>query len=424
MSRGSTGKKKQVKASKRHLTAGERVHVAYEYEKHFNNETGLLKKGKMKIIQNLIPDRPITRNAVYKIVNESKAQLASGNNEINLASKPHGGQNKMLTPHVKHCYDEIYNADRFISADKIPQVLGTEYGIEIRRTTGYELVKEYCNKHREHLKPLLTELHTIQRLKYVCDDVDTINQKFYNFNNTIHADEKKFVMIKDGKLYHWPKHLPLPPEDVCAHTGYIGWVMILLVVAQPRKFRHNGKLIDFDGKIGTYAFTKDDIWVNGVRHAKEVVDGKIESAMTFCECLERYVYSDIKKKLFWLKNNLTWFVIDGATCHTAFRIHDNPSVYDRISKFGATGEIRVVRNAPRSPGMMILDLGLNRSLESQVLHEPMVPDAIALVKLVSKKFWEYDSDKLLVMWGVLAEVYRQVLANKGGNANAPHSHVR
>jgi hypothetical protein len=164
--------------------------------------------------------------------------------------------------------------------------------------------------------------------------------------------------------------------------------------------------------------------VNGDRHAKEVVDGKIESAMTFCECLERYVYPDIKEKMFWLQNHLSWFVIDGASCHTAFRIHDNPSVYDRISKFGTTGEIRVDRNPPRSPGMMILDLGLNKSLESQVLHEPMVADAIALIKLVSKTFWEYESDKLLVMWGVLAEVYRQVLAYKGGNANAPHSHVR
>ena len=145
---------------------------------------------------------------------------------------------------------------------------------------------------------------------------------------------------------------------------------------------------------------------------------------TYTELLERFVFPDIKSKMYWLRNQESWYHHYVASCHREFRSFDCQAVYDRIACFGS-GHITVCRNPPQSPAMMILDLGLNHSLDAAVHHYTTRPNNKEdLIQRVNELFWQCDSTKLTILWGTLAEVYRQVLANDGKNFPTPHSHVR
>lgn len=99
------GKRKVVKNVTKHLSERERIYVLSEYDKHYDASTGRLRYGAMGAILKLFPGR-LHRNTVYRLVKIRTDQRAEGNLEIDLSSKKHGGENKILTEHVKSCLDD------------------------------------------------------------------------------------------------------------------------------------------------------------------------------------------------------------------------------------------------------------------------------------------------------------------------------
>ena len=409
----------------RHLTEAEKQQIARIYYKHFDIRTGKLPYGAMSEIVDCIPGRTVDKRTVYKIIAKIKSDESNG--EIaDLAVKSAGHNPSKQTPVVEALINQYYERDKFMSSIDVHDRL-VHAGHDMGYRTTKRIIHNFCDPHHEHLQPLITPLIEHIRMKFVCDEVDEDAKSFHSFLNQIHGDEKAFYMTKDCKLYHWPKGKPLPNADQVQHKSYIWWVMVLLVVAQPCLVpNRNGQGSRwFNGLIGNYAITSEHFYVNGQQHEKlHINPNKTMDAATYTELLERFVFPDIKSTMYWLRNRESWYHHDGASCHRAFRSFDSQAVYDRIAPFG-TGHISVCRNPPQSPVMMILDLGLNHSLDSQLHHYITRPENKEdLVHRVNDIFWEYDSTKLLMLWGTLAEVYRQVLANDGKNFPTPHSHVR
>jgi hypothetical protein len=387
-------------------------------------------------IQNIclqaIPGRVLVKSTVDRVLAAYRAGKAA-NPLFTFEKSHHRGYNLKQTPEAKAAYRDILHDDKETPAYPTAMNVLEEKGFPMSRASVFRLQRDVAKPHHEHLKPKKSILHEIQRMKFVIDEVDSDSKLFHKFTDQVHSDEKRFAIMKDGSLYHWPKGEPLPDDDECTHKSYIGWVMILIVVAMPRSFIHNSEHITFDGRIGTYAIIKDSFWIRGEQFPRTAPKStkRGENAACYCELLEKFVFPDIKRVMYWQKHLQTWYQHDGASCHRAFKKFDCQAVYDRISPFGA-GSITVHRQPAQSPEFMILDLAINKAIETRVLHiKPSATTISDIIQRVSDVFFDEHGvenglkwETLAVPWGVLAEVFRMVLKYKGKSFRHPHSHVR
>ena len=84
-----------------------------------------------------------------------------------------------------------------------------------------------------HSKPLLTPSHKLSRLIYCLQQVNKETGRFSLMHNVVHIDEKWFFLTKVRKTYYL---LPdeILPQEFLRHRNFIGKIMFLVAVAQPR----------------------------------------------------------------------------------------------------------------------------------------------------------------------------------------------
>ena len=107
------------------------------------------------------------------------------------------------------------------------------------------------------LKPLLTEIHKMQRVLFAVSKVSVENQHHYHhFYDSVHVDEKWFF-ISEKQLRFYIAMDERPPERNAQNRDHLIKVMFLCAIARPR-FNAAGDCI-FDGKIGMWPFVEQTV---------------------------------------------------------------------------------------------------------------------------------------------------------------------
>lgn len=412
--------------SHKDITPEQKQAIVDCYLQYCDPQTKKIGKNLHHVQKESLQGRIVGRSAVNKIMAEYR-KGKSVNPYFMFISKRCGGNNRKRSHEAEEAYKQILRENKFTPTNDAQHMLAAK-GFHMSEKTVYIMAKDVAKRHREYLKPAKSQLQEIQRMKFCCDEVDENRGKFRLFNDQVHGDEKRFMLTRNAKLYHWPKDWNLPDDAECQHKGYIGWVMVLVVVAMPLTSTYKGEHFIFDGKIGAYAVTKNAIWVRGVRHPRraELTAKRGVNAAAYCELLQDYVFPDIQNKMFFRKDKVTWYQHDGASCHRALITFDCQSLYDAIAPFG-TGFIRVHRQPPQSPELNVLDLAIFNSISSNLDHiKSVLPTLEDLIGRIDAVFYGggLTRKNLMVAWGVLAEVYRNVLKHRGKSFRAPHSQVR
>jgi hypothetical protein len=107
------------------------------------------------------------------------------------------------------------------------------------------------------LKPLLSEEHKLQRVLYCLTKANSLDQKFHDFYNYVHVDEKWFF-ISEEKLRCYIAPDEVVRERTVQNKDHILKVMFLCAVARPRYAANGdgGKECIFDGKVGLWPFVE------------------------------------------------------------------------------------------------------------------------------------------------------------------------
>ncbi|KAF0700474.1 Aste57867_9003 [Aphanomyces stellatus] len=110
-------------------------------------------------------------------------------------------------------------------------------------------------KYSSNAKPLLTPANQATRLKWALDFVHNVDGElvFDDLMDYVHVDEKWFFMTRVKKTYYLTPG-EKAPHLTCKSKRYIKKAMFLFAVARPRWYPTRNCW--FDGKIGTWHFTK------------------------------------------------------------------------------------------------------------------------------------------------------------------------
>lgn len=291
-------------------------------------------------------------------------------------------------------------------------------------TTLYRWAKKVkARRTRRYIKPLLTDRHKLARVQFAYSFLNNIYQgditepHYDDMLQTVHVDEKKFRICKDGEgCYLLPDEEP-PNAPKLQHKSHTTSVMFLCAVARPRTDSHGRR---FDGKIGMWPIVEK---TPAARSSKNRAAGTMVSkpvnvnANVYEKLMISKVLPAIKKKL---GSNIL-VQQDGATPHTA------EGVVQRIEdaarcKYGM--QLIVETQPAQSPDVNLCDLSIFASLQSRQ-QQIWTKDVANLVAAVEQVWEEYPWETIERSWVTLFGVYDEILKHRGGNDfKTPHRGAR
>lgn len=112
--------------------------------------------------------------------------------------------------------------------------------------------------HTNNMKSLLTASNMRERVSFSLQAIhyDAVHDefRFKPMENTIHIDEKWFLLTRDTCRYYLTPTEP-EPLRVCKSKNFIPKVMFMCAVSRP-VFGSDGSVL-FDGKLGIWPFTEE-----------------------------------------------------------------------------------------------------------------------------------------------------------------------
>jgi hypothetical protein len=112
------------------------------------------------------------------------------------------------------------------------------------------------------VKPLLTDIHKLQRVKFAVSKLSH-NHQYHHLYGTVNID-KKWFFISEKQLRCYVAPDKQPPEQNAQNRDHLIKVMFLCAIAHPR-FIAAGDCI-FDGKIGMWPFVEQTVAQRGSMH--------------------------------------------------------------------------------------------------------------------------------------------------------------
>jgi hypothetical protein len=393
--------------------------------------SGKLARGALKALQNKFGK--ISKKSIERYCAEYARQEGQGILSINLDTKRKGkcGRKSKFTDEVRMAYLTIMKEFAHTWIHLTHDIL-REKLIEAGYTFSKSTVQNHLKLLKAHtktvkLKPLLTDKHKENRVKFVLSQVDRRqglngrNLKFKENLNVIHVDESWiYLMSNDNKVLACPEIDVLLAPTV-HHKSHIEKVMFLSAIARPQK-RPDGTW--FDGKIGIFPCTE---MVATERKSKKGPRGTIVSRNKNVDSEFYYnlfseedgLFDTIEKMMPWLEGYTVIIQQDGARPHTG-----NDTVSDlEAAGTGDGWTVKVVTQPAQSPDLNINDLGFFHSLKSKIKKiKAYSTDRDEFIDLVKQAFEEYPMETLDSIWGCLYNVYREILKNDGGNQyKIPHN---
>jgi hypothetical protein len=233
----------------------------------------------------------------------------------------------------------------------------------------------------------------------------------------VHIDEKWFYMTQKTKKYYL-----LADEDdpyrTCKNKNYINKVMFLVALARPRFDEDN--IETFSGKIGIFPFVQEVPAMRSSinRPADTLVTKPITSITNEVSrmFLINKVLPAIKAK--WpheYARETIYIQQDNASCHVPT---NDPEFCAAAAEGGF--DIRLMCQAPNSPDLNILDLGLFNSIEA-VQQTKVAKTADELIQIVQNAFDDYSSEDLNRIFLTLQASMIEIMKGKGTNHyKTPH----
>lgn len=157
--------------------------------------------------------------------------------------------------------------------------------------------------HYSFVKPLLNDIHKLERLKFVQSQLKITsdgNYRIKDMRNAVHIDEKWFYTTKvKRKVRQFPQEQRYPDLAVIRKSR-IKKVMFLAAVGVPQ-IRPDGTW--FDGKIGIWPIVERTTAKRGNRPAgAEVMKALSLTAEVYLDLMTREggVIESIREKMYWL----------------------------------------------------------------------------------------------------------------------------
>ncbi|XP_057770731.1 uncharacterized protein LOC130990519 [Salvia miltiorrhiza] len=275
---------------------------------------------------------------------------------------------------------------------------------------GQWIKRKELRPHTSAIKPQLTDVNKIARMKYclsnVVYDAAMSRYSYQSMHNVVHIDEKWFYMTKTSDRYYL---LPekTDPYRACKSKRFITKVMFMCTVTRPQ-FSADGQEL-FDGKIGIFPFTTLEATKRKSKNrAKGVLEVKPIRSITkevIKECIIKQVIPAIKEK--WPKSDQMKHIFiqqDNA------KPHFNKDDPDFIAAANSDGfNIELVCQPANSPDLNVNDLGFFRAIQS-LQDDKMAKTVEDLVQNVLISFEELSSVTLnnvfLTLQGCLTEIMR------------------
>jgi hypothetical protein len=243
----------------KNLTPRRKAAIVNEATKYRDQVTGRLPKNALKAIS--LKFDGISERTIKSYCTSAKRQEEAGILSIDLNSKMKGvvGRKSKLTEALKDVYRDIIKEYAYTWRRLTHRVLRSKLsdaGFDFPLSTVQAHLKVLKARHKVvKLKPLLTDTHKENRLRFVMDQVDRRHVgrghelKFRDHFDTIMVDESwMYLMRNDNKL--------LLVEDIdvliapqVQHKSHIEKIMFLAVVGRPQR-RPDGTW--WDGKIGIF----------------------------------------------------------------------------------------------------------------------------------------------------------------------------
>lgn len=429
---------------------------------------GALTKAAFAQLKLDFPDQNLKWNFVRKqllFYREQKAQhVPTAAIEWGRKRKHCGREAIKFSPDVARALISINNKHwGQLSFKRLAGKLAEENGTKVTPMT----VRKWCRelgmiRRRRYIKPKLTLTHRVNRLQFVLDQIDKRTAKFTNLEDTVHGDEKWFLLMKDGQVCRvFPDkdgkyHVPAAPKIY--HKSRTPKIMFLAVCAKPRSE------YGFDGRIGLWSFTLErpakrsnvrtgtvigetlmleDVSVNATAYRQKIIskDG---------------VFDSMRQRMWWFHEKARYrtdqngvrvpcgqlvagkwkfSATSGTRCpeagqelryqHDGARPHTERVNARLFRSHGAMKGFRiaVLVQPAQSPDLNVDDLAFFRSLQSDV---SLVAKASRrdLLSAVIKCWEEYPAEKMEAVWTCLYASYRGVLDSGGGNEYLRHSGLR
>nr|XP_017227512.1 PREDICTED: uncharacterized protein LOC108203252 [Daucus carota subsp. sativus] len=198
------------------------------------------------------------------------------------------------------------------------------------------------------------------RVTFCLKDIESstlrTNRTYIGMFSIVHIDEKWFYMTRISQKDYL---LPSEPEPhrISKSKRFITKVMFISAVARPR-FDNDGNCI-FDGKIGIFPFTKEEV---AVRTSKNRANGVMElkpieniTKVVVKQCLVEKILPAIKAK--WPQDNKKHIVIQQDNV----RPHISGDDIEFVEVAESDGFNITLANQPaNSPDLNISDLGFFR----------------------------------------------------------------
>ena len=398
------------------LTPRKKAAIVTKLAHKMDSPAKALPRGALKAVAS---EFGIVERTATNLAKEARSMLNSGNARLDLSSKRKG----------KASRPAIITGGTLDRVLAVPVVERTSYRrwaevAGVAPTTLKSWAKKVeVGRMRRHIKPLLTDRHKLARLEFAYSFLNNVHNgdpakcHYDDMLKTVHVDEKRFEVCKDGQGCYLLPDEDRPAAPKLQHKSHVTSVMFLCAVARPHV---DSKDRRFDGKIGMWPIVEE---VPAVRSSKKRAAGTMVTkpvnvnASVYEQLVIDKVLPAIKQKM---GDNIL-VQQDGATPHTA------AGVVERIEAvaLGKYGMNLIVETQPaQSPDVNLCDLSIFASLQSRQ-QEVWTKDVQSLVAAVEEVWENYPWQAIERSWITLFGVYDQILLHRGGNDfKIPHNGVR
>lgn len=261
------------------------------------------------------------------------------------------------------------------------------------------------------VKPLLTDMHKMQRVLFASSKVTEPGNHFHHFYDSIHVDEKWFfISEKQLRVYCAPDEVL--PERNAQNRDHLVKVMFLCAVARPR-YNAAGNCT-FDGKIGMWPFVEQTVAqrrsVN--RNRGDPVTRLVNcDKATYRRFMIEKVIPAIHRK--WPERGMLRRVViqhDGASSH----ITNNDEEFGRAARQGVWNILLETQPA-KSPDTNVLDLSFFRALQAKQWSLGSETTIDGLIAQVLAAFRDFDPRKIDCGFLTLQTCLNDMLEAHGGN---------
>ena len=261
------------------------------------------------------------------------------------------------------------------------------------------------------VKPLLTEVHKLQRVLFASSKLTEPENHFHHFYDSIHIDEKWFfISEKQLRVYCAPdEHIP---ERNAQNRDHLIKVMFLCAIARPRY--NAAGLCTFDGKIGMWPFVEQSVAQRTSRNRNrgDPVTKIVNcNKTTYRRFLVEKVIPAIRLK--WPDRGMNRTVLiqhDGASAH----ISEKDEEFNQAAKQGVWN-ICLETQPAKSPDTNVLDLSFFRALQSKQWSLGSETTIEGLIAQVLWAFEEFDPRKIDCGFLTLQTCLNDMLEVNGGN---------